>query len=151
MRFLSLAVVCWSALAVTAAPGLSEKIPKWQYAELNFRTVPGRPAGATEDGAEIPAVPASMLIRWLTATGETEVKSWADLAESLKATGLKRDGSPALQKIQMLNFLGAEGWELIEQQGAGTVPVTGAAGRGGPGMSIGSSLTTVWLFKRRLP
>ena len=33
-----------------AAPALGDKPPKWEYAELTYRALPGRPAGVDADG-----------------------------------------------------------------------------------------------------
>src|SRR5262245_60702226 len=104
MRILfSLAIVALiSNTPSSAAPALSDK-PKWEYAELYYRVIPGRPRGVDADGNEVPAVPASAAIRLTTSGGDLEAKSWFDLAEKLKATGIKKDSSTALQKIQVLN------------------------------------------------
>lgn len=147
MRMISLVALLWVAVVTNAAPGLNEKT-KWQYAELSFRMIPARPGGVDDQGNEIPGTPASALIRWTTATDETEVKSWLELADALKTTVIKKNGTPTLQKIQILNYLGSEGWELVEQQttGAGGAGV----GRPTPGPTSASG-TTVWMFKRRIP
>lgn len=139
-----------------AAPALGDKL-KWEYAELYYRAIPGRAAGVDADGNEIPAVPPSAAIRLTTSAGDLEAKGWFDLAEKLKAPGIKKDSSVALQKIQVLNFLGADGWEVIDQQ-VETRTVSGFAG-GGPGGGVGGGRTTVstqtggttWLLKRRVP
>lgn len=147
MRNFTMFALLLLAVSANAAPGLSDKIPKWQYAELSIRSFPARPAGVTEDGTEVPGTPAGMMIKWITAAGETDVKSWAELADALKASGLKKDGSPTLQKIQVLNFIGAEGWELVELQAAS--PGISGTARGPAGFGLSGSST--WLFKRRLP
>jgi len=144
-----------------AAPALGDKPPKWEYAELSFRNVPGRPALIDNDGNEIPAVPASAQIRWINPAGEVEVKSWDELADKLKAPSLKK-GTAAYQKIQILNYLGNEGWELIEQQtlsaalaAAGGFGPAGGRGPGGGGIDRGGfsgpSAASTWLLKRRVP
>jgi hypothetical protein len=156
--------------AATAAPALSDK-PKWEYAELTFRNVPGRPGGVDADGKEVPATPASVSIRWITGAGEVDVKGWDELADKLKAPALKK-GSAAFSKIQVLNYLGSEGWELMEQQTSGSAAALfdGPGGRGpgrGPGADRGpggdrgtgadfpgfrpSPATGTWLLKRRVP
>jgi hypothetical protein len=150
--------------AGSAAPALGDKPPKWEYAELTFRTMPGRSAGTDDDGKEIPAVPASVSINWVTGAGEVEVKGWHELAEKLRATGFKK-GSASFQRIQILNYLGADGWELMEQETTTTVnagrgglagaPGGGAGGsRGGaggvPAVSVSPGPST-WLLKRRVP
>ena len=98
-----------------------------------------------------------MSIRWITGAGEVDVKGWGELAEKLKAPGLKK-GSAAYLKIQILNYLGGEGWELMEQTGgssAGFVSGPGGRARGaigerGPGFGF-SSASSTWLLKRRVP
>jgi len=90
------------------------------------------------------------------------VKSWDELAEKLKLIGFKADGSPALQKIRMLNALGGEGWELMEQQQSASSAFTQAELRGdrGPGAKgrepgdrggFTTTSTSSWLLKRRVP
>lgn len=160
MRTFLLCVALLLAVAVTgnAAPNLSDK-QKWEYAELTFRNLPGRPAGTDADGKEIPATPASVSIRWINPTGEVEVKGWDELADKLKAPPLKK-GTVAYQKIQILNYLGSEGWELMEQQTTGSAAALldgpGPRGRGpgafetGPGFRTASA-TGTWLLKRRVP
>lgn len=139
-----------------AAPALGDK-PKWEYAELYYRAIPGRAAGVDADGNEIPAVPASAAIRLTTAGGEVDAKGWFELAEKLKASGIKKDTSVSLQKIQVLNFLGADGWEVIEQQTESVTRTVGGFGGGVPGgggggrgpVSTQSNGATTWLLKRR--
>ena len=98
------------------------------------------PRGRGADGNEVPPEPPTVTVRWISAAGEVEVKGWSELADKLKAPALKK-GTAAYEKIQVLNFLGGEGWELMEQSG----PATTAARASG----LGSSGT--WMFKRRLP
>src|SRR4051812_45034628 len=109
------ALLCLLSLAALspAAPQLGDKPPRWEYAELAFRTIPARAGGVDANDNEVPGTPATMSIRWITAAGEVEVKSWEALADKLKATGFKKDGSADLQRVQVLNALGAEGWELM--------------------------------------
>jgi len=142
------------ALPAAAAPSLADKPPRWEYAELSYRTVPARPGGVAADGTEAPATPATVTIHWVTKDGEMEAKDWTELAEKLKAKGFKKAGSAAYQKIQMLNILGEEGWELMEQGGSPiSVPAArGDRGAGGPGgFSVGRSSSSTWLLKRRVP
>jgi len=142
----------------TAAPALGDKPPKWEYAELTYRTLPGRPGGVDADGKEVPATPASVSIRWISGAGEVDVKGWDELADKLKAPSLKK-GSAAYLKIQVLNFLGTDGWELMEQTGTSpSSPFSDAPARGdrGPGAAdrgpgFRSTATSTWLLKRRVP
>ena len=112
LRTLSLVAVILLAAYSAAAPALAPRPPRWEYAELMYRSSSARPAGVGPDGTEVPAVAAAVAIHWISGAGEIEVKGWSDLAEKLKATGFKKEGSPTFQKIQILNFLGEEGWEL---------------------------------------
>src|SRR5262249_39659359 len=106
---------------------------------------------------EVAAVPPSAAIRLTTAAGDVEAKSWFELAEKLKASGIKKDSSASLQKIQILNFLGADGWEMSDQQTETiTRAVGGIAGGGQGGGPGGGRMTTTsqaggttWLLKRR--
>src|SRR4051812_14436672 len=155
---LSSILVLIPATVATAAPALGDKPPKWEYAELTYRTVPGRPGGVDADGKEVPATPASVSIRWISGAGEVDVKGWDELADKLKAPSLKK-GSAAYLKIQVLNFLGTDGWELMEQTGTSpSSPFSDAPARGdrgpgaadrGPGYRSSASIT--WLLKRRVP
>jgi hypothetical protein len=155
---LSSILVLIPATAATAAPALGDKPPKWEYAELTYRTIPARPGGVDADGKEVPATPSSVSIRWISGTGEVEVKGWDELADKLKAPAPKK-GSAAYLKIQVLNYLGAEGWELMEQTGTSpSSPFTDASARGdrgtGPadrGPGFRSAPMTTWLLKRRVP
>jgi hypothetical protein len=158
---LSSAIFLCLATSGTSAPQLGDK-PKWEYAELTLSTLRGRPGGIGADGVEVPAVPASTTIRLTTGEGEVEAKSWYDLAEKLKVKGFKKDSSATLQKIQVLNFLGSDGWEVMESQGGSPVlqAVGGGFGGGvaGPGGVVGGRTTissmsapTSMLLKRRAP
>jgi hypothetical protein len=143
MRSLLLASALVLGLAASglAAPGLPDRPPKWEYAELTYRSVT-RPGGRGADGDPVALAPPTITIRWITAAGELEVKGWDELATKLKATGFKKDTSASHQKIQVLNFLGSEGWELMEL--AGTAATAPARGTG-----LGNS--GAWMFKRPLP
>jgi hypothetical protein len=149
MRILSLTALFLMAALCSAAPALAEKPPRWEYAELIFRTIPARAGGVGADGVEVPATPASVAIRWITGSGEVEGKGWADLAEKLKASGFKKEGTAAFHKIQILNHLGSDGWELMEQQGA-TGTMSGAV-FGPDGRRATTTAASTWLLKRRVP
>lgn len=150
---LSATLLLGLASSLSAAPALGAKPPKWEYAELTYRALPARGGGVDADGNVVAAIPASVSIRWVTGAGEVDVKGWEELAEKLKAPALKK-GTVAYTKIQILNFLGGEGWELMEQQGSAA-----SAARGprdplvGPGERVpfGPSPTSAWLLKRRVP
>src|SRR5262245_5488151 len=133
------------ALPGVAAPQLPEK-PRWEYAELSYRGGrTARKAGVGDD-TEIVAVPPTIL--WTTGEGEIEAKGWTELGEKLKAPPFKKDASATLQRIQLLNFLGGEGWEMVGQQGTTTAASFAARGDGrGPAPAITG--TGTWTFKRR--
>jgi hypothetical protein len=102
---------------------------KWEYAELVYRGAAGRPAGIGGDGKPVEATASTLSIRWSSGGGEISVKGWDELAEKLK-TPFKKEG--ANPKIQMLNALGAEGWELVSSH-------------------VGTTASTTLMFKRRVP
>jgi hypothetical protein len=137
------AVLILAASGVAAPP---EKAPRWEYAELAYRNIPARPKGVDANGNEVDAVPPSMSIRWTTGAGEATFKGWGELAEKLK-NPVTKDGSAALHKIQALNALGGEGWEVVDQQaGSGVLQMPDRGTRGfTPGVN------TTLLFKRRVP
>ena len=166
MRPLCLTALLVFAATAPAAPALGDRPPKWEYAELSYRTSPGRPGGVDADGKEVAAVPASIAIKWVTPAGEVDVKGWDELIAKLKVPALKK-GSANYTRLQILNYLGGEGWELVEQHTTG--PTALGAGFGEPGMGKGrgpdavgrdrgfggstsfSASGTTWLFKRRVP
>jgi hypothetical protein len=162
MRILSLTALLLVTTLGSAAPVLAEKPPRWEYAEVTFRSLPGRPKTVDADGNEVAAVPPSMSIKWIAGSGEMTVKSWEELSEKLKLFGFKTEGSAALRKIRMLNALGGEGRELMEQQqstSSGFSAGDARSDRGGAkgpfdrGERVGFSPTTTgtWLLKRRVP
>jgi hypothetical protein len=158
MRTLSLTAFLLTATLGSAAPALAEKPPRWEYAELTFRNLPGRPKGIDADGNEIAAVPPSMTVKWVSGSGEMTVRSWEELAEKLKLLGFKTEGSAALQKIRMLNALGGEGWELMEQQQSTSSAFMQDELRKGFGgkdpaerRGFSPTSTGTWLLKRRVP
>ena len=148
MRFLSLSAVFLLAASAPAAPGPTDKPVHWEYAEMAYRFISPPDGGPGANGGLVPRTPDAWKIRWITEVEELEMKSWTEVAVKFKVPGFKKAGSVAAQKIQLLNFLGGEGWELIEQRGA--VPVgPGEGGLGGRG--DGTSMMNTWLFKRRAP
>ena len=96
-----------------AAPALGDKPVKWEYAELNIQRG---------------------LQRFVTGDEEINARSWEELADKLKAPTPKKEGTPSVHKLRVLNRLGADGWELAEH--LGTDGTTGMA---------------TWTFKRRVP
>ena len=115
--FVALVATLGFAVSARTAFAQDKAVVKWEYAELSFRGFPGRPAGKDNDGNEVPASPGTLTVRWTTGADDLSIKGWDELAEKLKVT-LKKGSSPASQKLQVLNGLGAAGWEL----GAGDVP-----------------------------
>jgi hypothetical protein len=138
-----------TALPAFAAPAQSDK-PKWEYAELQIRTTRTPPA----EGEEGPRT--TTTIHWSTGSEEVEVKTLPELAEKLKGPAIKKDASATLQRLQLMNHLGSEGWELMSQTGGGPIPagVTfgpgGAAGGPGGRGTFGGTGATTMLFKRRV-
>jgi hypothetical protein len=137
--------------ASTAAPAPTARTERWEYAELYDRSLTFGPRG--EDllgrlpvrgdrgdraprGAADPAQPDQpprparprVTVRWITADGEIEATSWAELAATLKAPAAKADATAAAHKVRVLNHLGSQGWELI---------------------SVGSGSAAPWVFKRK--
>jgi hypothetical protein len=130
MRSLSLAAL--TVLLVLAAGSHAqppEKQAKWEYAELYVRTVSRPPA----EGEERPAP--TVTIRWTTGKDETSVTGWAEFAEKIKATGFKKDGSLTLQRLQILNHLGSEGWEMVDN-----APSSTTAAKAGAGQPVSSTM-----------
>ena len=54
------ALLLSAAMSLVAAQPPAEKPVRWEYAELSYRNVPGRPAGKDAEGKEVAAVPASV-------------------------------------------------------------------------------------------
>lgn len=135
---------CLLASISAAAPNLGDKLPKWEYAELKLMRsfaggvaiAPIAPGGA---GAVLPpaanrAQPKTA-VTWATLDGETEAETWEELANKIKAPSLtKEGGSATMQKLRVLNFLGAEGWEIVDHSGGDGVTTNGS-----------------WTLKRRVP
>jgi len=111
-----------------------EKV-RWEYAEMYYRFVQ-----APLDGDH--NAPPTLTIQWATGKEELQAASWAAFAEKLKLPGLKKDGSQAFQRMQVLDHLGGEGWELVEVAGSNTNLST-------EGARFGSNSRTM-LFKRRV-
>ena len=141
-------------LLVLAASGVeaqppekpAEKRAKWEYAELTYRTIAARPAGKTKDGAEIPATPASVTIRWTTGAADVTVKGWDELIEKVGGPDKKeKDEKKEATRIHALNALGAEGWELVSQRVGAAAFAPGEPNRG-----FGAT-SNAMLFKRRAP
>jgi hypothetical protein len=141
----ALAAACALDLPSYAAPAPSDK-PRWEYAELHYRPpAPTFGKGAIDGQVEPPAVrPAS--IRWVTGDGEVDGKSWEDLGSKLKAPQPTKEASADARRVQLLNHLGSEGWELVSQAG-GFGPTTTTKGTS----TRTSGTAGTWLFKRRVP
>jgi hypothetical protein len=120
----------------SAAPALGEKVQRWEYAELHVQrpVAPLRlaPGGAVANPPPAPAP--ALTLRWSTGDEEIQADSWEQLAEKLKAPASKKEPTPTVHKLRVLNRLGADGWEIAEHTGTdGTVG------------------TATWVFKRRIP
>ena len=137
LLLVSASLLCMAASGQAAA-GLPDMPVKWQYAELSYVYIPARPAGTAADGTVVPGTPAKTTIRWITAEGEVVADGWADMADRLKAPAFKKEGSTNYQRVQVLNLLGREGWELVQHTEA-TTTTTRTAPHG------------TWTFKRRVP
>jgi hypothetical protein len=127
-----LSVLSLFAPAVSAAPALGDKPPKWEYAELEFSRVyiPGQPGA----GRPVPQV----TVRWTMAGDEVEGSSWQNLADKLKAPAPKKEASVTQHKLRVFNQLGADGWEMIEHTGTDGIRESGTE-------------RAKWTFKRRAP
>jgi len=135
-KYLALAVALCVALSVAAAvadekkdekkqdstPEPARKGDRWEYAELHYSTLSMRAKGFANpvkgDGPVGPApFKAKSKTTWITGDGETEGDSWEDLAAKLKAPAAAKDARPAAHKVKFLNHLGAQGWELVSNDG----------------------------------
>jgi hypothetical protein len=160
MRTLSLPAVLLLAPLSPAAPALGEKPVKYEYAELRYvRTAqidpaqagPGRKREAGQGGAGgFPggaggqggaggafqpggqALVTKTTVRWTTGDDEVEAEDWSDLAKKLKVGEPKRQGTPSMYKLRLLNHLSAEGWEQV------------------PSPIMESSGANVWQFRRKV-
>lgn len=141
--FAVVALAAALGIAAPQRPALAQEKSgaKWEYAELWVRGYPARPAGKDNDGNEVPAVEGTLNLRWTAGADEFTFKEWGELAEKLKLT-LKKESSPTSQKMQILNGLGAAGWELVDRQ----VTTPNMTAR----TTVSASATNM-LFKRRVP
>ena len=118
----------------TAAPNLTDKPGRFEYAVLKF-TRSAAPAAGQPGGVPAPTIWTAKVV-WATADEEVEADGWADLATKLKAPAAKKEGSDLLHQLRAFNRLGADGWEVYEHER--------------PAGGFGST-TESWLLKRRLP
>src|SRR4051794_27938011 len=71
----SAALVLGLAVPCAAAPGLPDRPPKWEYAELTYRaTLDRKGGGFGGNGAETPPPTPTVTVRWVSGEGEVEVK-----------------------------------------------------------------------------
>jgi len=128
-----------------AAPALTEKPVKWEYAELQHRPFAMQQAGgAAMMGAGgrvgvviggpppapgLPAAPAPQPtpVVFVTADEEIQAPDWKAMADKLKAPAAKGEGSGDMHRLRILNRLSADGWEIYEHPS-----------------------TYVWTFRRRM-
>jgi hypothetical protein len=113
MRVLSaLALLVLASAGQSQPPGKGGVAPpekvRWEYAELSVRTGTPFPRDADERPKS------SVTIRWTTDKEEQSFTGYADFAEKVKVGGFKKDAPTTHQRIQVLNHLGNEGWELAE-------------------------------------
>jgi hypothetical protein len=140
MRPLSCFFIALLPLTAFGAPGVSDK-PKWEYAELSIRAT-SRPLPKDANEAAAPQPPT---IRWLAGMDEVDFKGYAEFAEKFKIANFKKEASVNVQRLQLLNYLGSEGWELMSA--TGTTATGFPSGRGtGPG----TTTPMVFTFKRRV-
>lgn len=140
------------------ATAQEKAVAKWEYAELSFRTLPGRPAGKDAEGKDVPAKESTTTIRWTTGADDLTLNGWGEMAEKMKVE-FKKDASPVSQRLQVMNALGSAGWELVEQQAPTPAPAATAGGRGNQqgfndrtnfgGAPVSRIATGTMLFKRR--
>lgn len=128
----------------SSAPALGDKPPHFQFAELRYfspmpvpagMAVPGRlgaPGVPPQAAAAVPPGGPHVQAKWSTVTEETEGASWEDLANKLKAPAGKAEGSVTVHKLRVLNWLSAQGWEMLDHQ-------------------VPDVTNTVWAFRRRVP
>ena len=64
MRTLSMTALLLLAAFSPAAPALGDKPPRWEYAELSYRTTPGRKDGVDGDGNPVAAVPSTTTVQY---------------------------------------------------------------------------------------
>ncbi|HEX4610576.1 MAG TPA: hypothetical protein VH092_20470 [Urbifossiella sp.] len=126
----AVAVLVLAATGQAQQPGKGvfqpPELVRWEYAELSSRTTTAF-AKEGEDRSK-----STLTLRWTTDKDETSFKSWAEFAKHIKAE-VKEDGTTTLQRIQVLNCLGNQGWEMAESGGT----------------AIGATTRTM-LFKRRV-
>ena len=102
MRTLSLTAL----LLLTASAAAQDRPAKWEYAELQYRNVPGRPPGEGQGRQRGARHPAGRHDPWSgPGAGDVSAKGWDELAESLKAPAAKQDSASA-QRVRALNALG---------------------------------------------
>ena len=119
----------------SAAPALGEKAARWEYAELHVqRSVNAIRILPAPGAAPAAPAPVNLTFRWSTADEEITAESWEQLAEKLKASPSRKEGTPNVHKMRVLNRLGADGWERAEHTG-----------------TDGTTSTANGVFKRRLP
>jgi hypothetical protein len=53
------------------------------------------------------------VIRWITSDGQVEGETWQELAKKMKIPAGNKKLAEAVYKVNVLNHLGAKGWELV--------------------------------------
>jgi hypothetical protein len=150
-RETAMRTACVLLLVLSTAALADDKPVKWEYAQLSYRTNPARLGGKDTDDKEVPPAPPVLAIHWTTGSDDLTAMGWVELAEKLKAT-IKKDAGLDSQKIQVLNALGENGWELVDVQSPpapAAAARTGAPGQPGGFVAPATRAGTTMLFKRR--
>jgi hypothetical protein len=124
----------------TTAPALSDKPPRYEYAELSYGRVAERPPPGGMVGVGQGGVPAAVpttrtIIKWTTGEEEVEVQEWSELGDKLKAPAPKKESPQSVHRLRVLNKLSADGWEMLDR------PLGESRAFSGTG----------WSFRRRVP
>jgi len=139
MRHLAIGLILASIIGLglfasrgPAAPALTDKPVKWEYAELQYRAfgpqqaammgpggrigvvVGGAPAGGGPGPGMPAAAPQPTPIVFVTADEEIQAPDWKAMADKLKAPAAKGEGSGDMHRLRILNRLSADGWEVYE-------------------------------------
>ena len=116
MRMLALTALLLLAAFSPAAPALAEKPPRWEYAELNYRTLPARPAGVDADGKEVPALPNNGTVGVLP--GGTTLASSIFAMEHMVRVMMRDTDAGLAQVIRMASLTPAERTGFAGERGS---------------------------------
>ena len=120
-------------VSIPAIAQAGKSAQKWEYGELRHHERAGTFVAPNKE-VFIPAV------EWISGHGFVRGYGWEGMADKLKAPALKKDAIKdakkdvveAIQRVRVLNHLGAQGWEMISYE---------------RNQQTGMSL---WIFKRRI-